>query len=64
MTWRNRQANVRPSKPKPRGIVVKYPGNCLICGGRIEAGESAVYYPVGTIASVYVPHIAHLRAPA
>ena len=50
----------RPAKPQARGIVVKYAGKCVCCGGAILPGESAMYYPVGTIASVTEPKIAHI----
>jgi hypothetical protein len=34
----------------------------MCCGGLIEAGRIADYYPVGTIAGVHEAKIAHLKA--
>lgn len=61
MAYRNYR-NYRPSKPTVRTITVKYPGKCMCCGGRIEAGQIADYYPVGTIAGVTESKLAHLKA--
>ena len=47
------------SKPTPRTIVVKYAGECACCGATIKAGETADYYPIGTIASRTTAAIAH-----
>lgn len=33
---------------QPRTITVKYAGQCIACGGRIEAGETATYWPAGS----------------
>jgi hypothetical protein len=52
----------RHSKPTVRTITVKYAGKCMCCGGLIEAGRIADYYPVGTIAGVHEAKIAHLKA--
>lgn len=52
----------RKIKPTVRTITVKYPGKCACCGGVINAGQVADYYPVGTIAGVHVAQIAHLKA--
>lgn len=49
-------------KPQVRSITVKYAGACACCGGMINAGQIADYYPVGTIAGVNKPMIAHLKA--
>lgn len=48
------------SKPQVRTIVVKYAGPCACCGAQIKAGETADYFPVGTIASRTTPAIAHV----
>lgn len=50
----------RKSKPSVRTITVKYAGPCACCGATIAAGETADYYPVGTIASRTTPAIAHV----
>lgn len=50
----------RPAKPKMRVIVVKYAGQCACCGAPIKAGETAAYYPAGTIAGVTEGRIAHV----
>jgi hypothetical protein len=55
--YRNRRYAARP---KPRGIVVKFAGPCACCGAIIKPGESAMFYPVGTIAGVHVARIAHI----
>ncbi len=52
----------RNSKPTVRAITVKYAGKCTCCGGAIPIGSIADYYPVGTIAGVHEPKIAHLKA--
>lgn len=52
--------NYRGSKPQPRTMVVKYAGTCACCGAPIAAGETATYYPAGTIASRTVGAIAHV----
>jgi len=52
----------RPQKPTVRAITVKYAGRCMCCGGVIEPGQIADFYPVGTIAGVNEPRIAHLKA--
>lgn len=57
-----RRYNRYPSKPTVRSITVKYAGNCACCGGLIQPGAIADYYPVGTIAGVNKPMIAHLKA--
>jgi hypothetical protein len=49
-------------KPQVRAITVKYAGECACCGGIIPVGAIADYYPVGTIAGVNKPMIAHLKA--
>jgi hypothetical protein len=54
--------NSRYSKPQVRSITVKYAGNCACCGGLIQPGNIADYFPVGTIAGVHKPMIAHLKA--
>ena len=46
-------------KPERRTITVKYSGPCACCGATINAGETADYFPVGTIASQTTPAIAH-----
>lgn len=48
------------SKPKVRTITVKYAGECECCGKMIQPGSMADYYPVGTIAGVHKPAIAHI----
>lgn len=50
----------RPTKPQMRVIVVKYAGQCACCGAPIKAGETAAYYPAGTIAGVTEGRIAHV----
>lgn len=35
-------------KPTERTITVKYAGKCICCGGTIEAGEAATYWPAGS----------------
>lgn len=50
------------SKPTVRTITVKYAGKCIGCGCVIPVGAIADYYPVGTIAGVNTPQIAHLKA--
>jgi hypothetical protein len=50
----------RYSKPQVRTITVKYAGKCACCGAEIKAGAIADYYPVGTIASMDKPQIAHV----
>lgn len=55
MRYRNRY-----SKPTPRTITVKYAGACACCGATIKAGETATYYPVGTIAGMSTAAIAHV----
>lgn len=52
----------RASKPKVHTITVKYAGKCMCCGGQIEAGQIADYFPVGTIAGVHEAKLAHLKA--
>ena len=49
-------------KPQVRTITVKYAGACACCGGTINPGSIADYYPVGTIAGVNRPMLAHLKA--
>jgi hypothetical protein len=51
--------NRRYSKPTPRTITVKFAGKCICCGAPIAAGETATFYPVGTIASVSTGQIGH-----
>lgn len=50
----------RPARPQMRVIVVKRDGKCACCGALITAGETAEYYPPGTIASVTEGKIAHI----
>lgn len=52
----------RNSKPTVRVITVKYAGKCACCGGTIQPGQLADFYPVGTIAGVRESKIAHLKA--
>lgn len=52
----------RYRKPSVHTITVKYAGKCACCGGTIPVGAIADYYPVGTIAGVNVPQLAHLKA--
>lgn len=52
----------RSQKPTVRAITVKYAGKCMCCGGIIQPGQIADYYPVGTIAGVHESKIAHLKA--
>ncbi len=52
----------RNSKPTVRAITVKYAGKCMCCGGTIQPGQIADFYPVGTIAGVHTSAIAHLKA--
>ena len=47
-------------KPQVRTITVKHAGQCVCCGSTIEAGQMADCYPVGTIASLTAPAIAHV----
>lgn len=49
----------RRARPKPRAIVVKYAGPCICCGAEIKAGESATYYPPGTILGITDGKIGH-----
>jgi hypothetical protein len=49
-------------KPQVHTITVKYAGECACCGGIINPGQIADYYPVGTIAGINKPMIAHLQA--
>lgn len=58
MSYRRYQ---RYSKPVPRNITVKYASNCLCCGKRIEPGEWATYYPIGTIRGESQGKLAHLN---
>ena len=55
--YRNRHRTARPAM---RVITVKYAGKCVCCGAEIKAGETAEYYPVGTIASMTEAAIGHL----
>jgi hypothetical protein len=57
MTYRKYYRHARPS---PRVIEVKYAGKCVCCGAPIKAGETATYYPPGTIANVHEGKIAHV----
>jgi hypothetical protein len=41
-------------------ISVKYSGHCACCGAEIKAGETATYYPPGTIAGRTEGAIAHI----
>jgi hypothetical protein len=50
----------RYRKPTVRTIVVKYEGQCACCGASIKAGETADFYPIGTIASMTTAAIAHV----
>jgi len=50
----------RASRPQVRVITVKYAGKCVCCGAEIKAGESAEYFPVGTIGSTNTPQIGHV----
>ena len=50
----------RYSKPEPRTIVVRFAGKCACCGQMIAAGETATYYPPGTIAGVTEGRIGHI----
>src|SRR5580700_11268076 len=50
----------RTARPQPRGFTVKYAGKCACCGAEIRAGEFAMYYPPGTIASRTEGAIAHI----
>lgn len=52
--------NRRYSKPSVRTITVKFDGKCACCAAPIKAGESADYYPAGTIAGVNEGRIAHV----
>ena len=61
MAYRNRYN--RYSKPATRNIQVKFSGQCVCCGGTIQAGEMATYYPIGSIAGVTVAKIAHIGGP-
>jgi hypothetical protein len=60
MAYYNRNRYHRQAKPQARGIVVKYAGKCACCGAEIKAGESAMYYPVWTIAGITESRIAHI----
>jgi hypothetical protein len=55
-----RRNGYRVARATPRTLVVKYAGDCACCGARIEAGEVATYYPVGTIAGRVTGAIAHV----
>ena len=50
----------RNRRPEPRNISVKYAAKCLCCGGMIQAGDVATYYPPGTIAGRTTYGIAHI----
>lgn len=52
----------RASTPRVHTITVKYAGKCMCCGGLIEPGQIADYYPVGTIRGVTEAKLAHLKA--
>jgi hypothetical protein len=61
MSYR-RYRTYRNSRPTVRAITVKYEGNCMCCGGKIQPGQIADFYPVGTIAGVHEGRLAHLKA--
>ncbi len=48
------------ARPTPRTLVVKYAGACACCGATIAVGETATYYPAGSIAGRTQAAIAHL----
>lgn len=50
----------RAARPTPRTLVVKYSAPCACCGGAIGVGETATYYPPGTIAGRTTGAIAHV----
>ena len=51
---------MRYRKPTPRTIIVRFAGNCACCGSPIKVGETATYYPAGTIANFPKGAIAHV----
>src|SRR4051812_21456703 len=55
-----RKRSYRPAKPQPRAITVKYAGRCTCCLAPIKAGETAMYYPPGTILNQTEGKIAHI----
>ena len=57
MAYRNFHRRARPT---PRVITVKYAGKCACCGAEIKAGETATFYPAGTIASITEGKIGHI----
>lgn len=49
----------RNTKPTKRTITVKYAGACACCGGTINAGDIADYFPAGSLSGRTVAAIAH-----
>lgn len=49
----------RNAKPTRRTITVKYAGPCACCGATIQPGETADYFPVGSLLHHTKPAIAH-----
>jgi hypothetical protein len=50
----------RSSKPAARTIQVKFAAACICCGGQINRGETATFYPAGTIAGISEGKVGHL----